>query len=613
MNVRKAIVLTVLFAVVSTAMFYFRFGSRSQVSELPIIQRFEDPGYLENDFYVNAASDYGPRYFYAKFVAAVSTKKSLPYICYLLTLLINIFTGIVTFYFAFDIFDRSILAGLLAVGLVLSVETFLLGYFPNLYARQLLSSSLVFPFILLALWAAVRQFPFLWAVSGGVAALIHPTFGIEGGVIALMVMVLSGTLRYKGKISSYIKESGKFTAAAMLLFFLFAAIPVIINLGMPHIDSLQYIEIETKFRHPHHNLFSHLKGLFKGICFFIAAGFAWSFWYKKNKINNRHLPLTILVVAIFIFILCGLGLVFVEVFPMRFWAVARPFRLLFILKWLGLILIAGRIAEFFSRSSRGTSMIKPYIFLISVLSPPTTALFFITGMAEEKNISRYPVFRVLLNPWILLTGILSCLIFFWAPPFKNAFLLIILCFLSYFLVYNRKIRFINPVSIFLVLLLSAPLIRYTPLGPKLPQRLDSFLNHLYPDILYSDGQSDFHQVSRFVRNKTKKNSMFLIPPTLGGFRLMADRAVVVNWKSFPFQELAAVEWKKRILSCYGPLNSIGHTARDEMTENYKKIDDIKIKELKTKYGFSHSVLFNKTKTNFPVIYENKKYKVVLLN
>jgi hypothetical protein len=348
-----------------------------------------------------------------------------------------------------------------------------------------------------------------------------------------MVMVISGTLKYKGKISSYLKESGKFTAAALLLFFLFAAIPVVIYLGMPHIDSLQYIEIETKFRHPHHNLFSHLKGLFKGICFFIAAGFAWSFWYKKNKIHNRHLPLTILAVSIFIFILCGLGLFFVEVFPMRLWAVARPFRLLFILKWLGLILIAGRIAEFFSRSS--------------------------------------------------------------------------------FLVYSRKTRFIYPVSIFLVLLLSAPLIRYTPLGPKLPQKLDSFLNHLSPDILYSDGQSNFHQVSRFARNKTKNDSMFLIPPNLGGFRLMADRAVVVNWKSFPFQELAAVEWKERMLACYGPVFSIGHTARDEMTENYKKIDDKKLKELKTKYGFSHSVLFKKTQTNFPIIYENKKYKVIVLN
>jgi hypothetical protein len=612
MNIKKALVLVVLFSTVSTYFFYFTYGSQSQVSELPIILRFEDPGYLEKDFYVSEASEFGPRYCFAKFMAAVSSKKSLPYICFLLTLLINLLTGLATFTFTFDIFDRSLLAGLLAAGLVLSVETFLLGYYPHLYARQLLSSSLAFPFILLAFWAGLRQAPFLWAVSGGIAALLHPTFGIEGALIGFFALVVSGTLKCGANVVSFFKYSGKKTAAAFLLFCLFAVPQMIIYFSISRINSLQYIEIETIFRHPHHNLSGHLKGLFEGICFFFACGFALHFLYKKSDSRKRPLSLAILAVFLLIFVLCGLGLFFVEVFPLRLWALARPFRLLYLLKWLGLILIAGRIACLFSGTTLKNITLKPFVFLVSTLSPPTMVISFAADRMKGKNTKKPPVFHPFLNPWILIAGILCCLFFLWIPALKNVFLLVLFCFLTLFFVFFQKTQLFYAVSGFLVLLLLAPLIRYTPLGDKLPHKVDLFLNVVCPNILYSDVQGELYQVSRFARENTKEDSLFLIPPNLGNFRLMAGRAVVVNWKSFPFQDEAAAAWKERLLRCYGPVNSTGHAARDEMTANFKKIDDKKLEELKKEFGFSFSLLFKETPTDFTVIYANRKYKIIVL-
>ena len=60
-----------LLAVLATAVGY-RFGFGNQLEQLPLIQRLLDPTFLEHDFYVTGASQFGPRYYYAHIIAALA-------------------------------------------------------------------------------------------------------------------------------------------------------------------------------------------------------------------------------------------------------------------------------------------------------------------------------------------------------------------------------------------------------------------------------------------------------------------------------------------------------------------------------------------------------------
>ena len=49
---------------------------------------------------------------------------------------------------------------------------------------------------------------------------------------------------------------------------------------------------------------------------------------------------------------------------------------------------------------------------------------------------------------------------------------------------------------------------------------------------------------------------------------------------------------------------------DEMSANYAKITDSKLAALHTKYDFSYAVLLHVTKSQYPVVFRTKDYKIV---
>lgn len=51
---------------------------------------------------------------------------------------------------------------------------------------------------------------------------------------------------------------------------------------------------------------------------------------------------------------------------------------------------------------------------------------------------------------------------------------------------------------------------------------------------------------RWIRGNTPEDAVFVIPPSLSSFRLGADRAIVVDFKTFVFTPDGTVEWKERM-------------------------------------------------------------------
>ena len=96
----------------------------------------------------------------------------------------------------------------------------------------------------------------------------------------------------------------------------------------------------------------------------------------------------------------------------------------------------------------------------------------------------------------------------------------------------------------------------------------------------------------------------------GHFRFVAERAIVVDFQAFPFSDSGILEWYHRMSDCYGIPDQKGFNAIRELNSNYKNIDDEKLAALKEKYDISYAVLFNETVTNYPVLFNNDKFKLI---
>ena len=112
---------------------------------------------------------------------------------------------------------------------------------------------------------------------------------------------------------------------------------------------------------------------------------------------------------------------------------------------------------------------------------------------------------------------------------------------------------------------------------------------------------------------TAKNALFLTPPAFARFRLLAGRAIVVDFKSFPFQDTAMLEWRTRLQDCYGTVEKIGFAAAREMDVNYRSIPMQRVLMLARKYGIDYAVLYRVTDCKFPVLFENRLYKIVRIS
>jgi len=94
--------------------------------------------------------------------------------------------------------------------------------------------------------------------------------------------------------------------------------------------------------------------------------------------------------------------------------------------------------------------------------------------------------------------------------------------------------------------------------------------------------------------------------------VIAERAVVVDYKSLPFGASAMRAWYKRMLRLYGPVTGGGFAALERMEENYARLSDAELTRFASEYGASYAVLHARTPTARRVLYRNASYQVVQL-
>ena len=537
--------LLLLFGTITTVFTYGAYGKGNYLELLPILMRTLDPSFLQNDFFTNAGTASIARLYYANLITLLAgSERNLPLISFLLTLLTNISTAFITFYFAHDLFKKSDLAGVYAAALVMSVSTFALGWRSTIYWDELIPATIAIPFVLAATWAAARGKLLIGITICSITSLIHPLLGLEMGAVLLFSFVVFHLLNKTLNTWTVWKK----VIPSILVLAIFSLISIIPQLSQPTIDTELFIHIFAYFRTPHHRIPSTF-----GLARFIFAGAFLSaillIYFRERKSRETSINRYIGILMSIIFALVLGGYLFVELMPSRIWVTAQTFRLLYIVQWIGLILVAGVLAD--QKLERSTKTLH----LVGVLNALSLALVVISQALKEWLEQKQSRLGNLLDESLILLIAIAILIYLSVPLLPifllgSYVLLILLC---------REMlgkRHYTALLASMILLIIAA-IAYKGL-PNMGQSdsVGRVLDNLSPEIKSELGPEG-DEIARFARENTPEESIFLTPPTWGQFRLLARRPIVVDFKAFPFSDTGMLEWHNRITDAYGNPKALG--------------------------------------------------------
>jgi hypothetical protein len=441
-----------------------------------------------------------------------------------------------------------------------------------------------------AVWAASNFRPILVGLLAGLVPILHPSFGAAlGGLIfgALLIALALRSRNYKVRIP-LVPVVGGFALFSLLL--LLVAIPYSQESRIPN-DQL--FEILTT-RAPHHLLPSTfaLTDWFKGLMFSIVA--VVSVWWVRRARLSDWFPITLMstLIILLVFFFLG-GWLFVEVIPWKPWFLAVPFRSTSFFLWLGLLLMAGATSDLMKQQMK----LGIYVYA-SLFSPVASGVAYLTAFS-----GRGPK-----RPAFLIAGAAGIGIGLALTEVRNVVQFAIISGLALWFLFGPQSLWARVVGIIAPIGLILFLIAYQSIN-----NADGSLDRVGPEILPSHVEGPEADIARAAEGSTPTNALFLTPPTFGSFRVLAERAVVVDMRTIPYQELAMAEWMDRLLTVYGPsaVEAFGNQERSEILEQlYSQIDDSEIRSLCNRYHITHAVLFIPTPTDFEVVERNETYKIV---
>ena len=377
------------------------------------------------------------------------------------------------------------------------------------------------------------------------------------------------------------------------------------------------LRIYAHFRVPHHLVPSSWDvgqwALGAGFAISVAIALVEMFRTDKSSGPTRReqLGMGFAITSIFVVIAGALvgGYIFVEIIPTRLAVMAQTFRMVAVAAWLGWIVMAGLIAKLLIAKAWRWAV----LFVVSAVSAPTLLIYVgITSVVSRLNggaIMKSTVFfagtALLVFDTMAFTHVLTG-----QPTTRD--LILIASGLSVVLVIAMGNRLTAAALVALggalvTVSTSLALERYDVLPKNIPG-VSSYLSYTQP-ILTLDEAVDHawrdrpHTVdlATVARENTGPEAVFLIPWGWDWqyWRLFTERAVVVDFKAFPFQDEGMEEWYGRYLDIY-----------DQGAGYPYDVTESELLELQRRYGFHYAMLPVGAGMSFPVLASSGDWKLV---
>lgn len=583
------------------------FGTGDQAEQLPPVLRLLDPNFLTRDWFVNSTGGFGPRTFYSHLVALFSRVFGvevafalLHFACWiafawgaarLIGLLMN----------EDDKPRARFFAGVLAAWMFWTWSVRVTG--ANSWLGNLLTPAEVAN--TLGLWAIV-----FWLEKRRLAASV---FVLVAGAIHPLIGPLGGLTLAIASWWSERKPSAKSSRTSIALWLALAAaiaIPLLAGyLGdrgtvvLTPQQKQHAIEILAFERHPWH----YVPWTWGGATWRVwALLLGLGLWARRETKAVRLLD-GFAFVSLAFTLLGWVSIVFKPLWPL---VKLQPFRMTIWLElatFFYLSIFLGRRLSGENTSQRFSVALWIWTAIFAaqnVASFPRLGLCVALLLASELVLKRaknaLPLQLVVLLPMLFLGHGGGARLLLWLYLVPVAALLGGAWALSN----PRAKRLFSPISFAcaagLVCVVLAPI-------PKMRIARGKIFSGFNFSQMFNGPQAP---IARWARENTPENSLFLLPPQEGDFRLPARRAIVVNFKTFAWGDKGLLDWRERIADVTGnkPLR-LGNNFIRELNDNYNALTPQQLVALQRKYGFDYVVVDARKTLNWPLAFETKNWRV----
>ncbi len=514
--------------------------------EVPPIQFMLNPELYKNDYYVQEMVKFNPRYYYYYIIyllANLGTSISLAHFIYQF---IAFGSFIVACYAILNIYTNSKLPAAAMAFLCIAASFTDVGN-TLIFSTKSVPSTFAMGFAIWGIYFSLRQKWLTGYFFFGLACLLQFLVGLLPGLMMVPVLVIQSVKQRNFK--TLILAIALLAAMASIVY-----VPMLLTgtTSTHTIDNAEFVYIHAKVRNPHHILPSNwdLGNWFNFICFIIGGLLCIKnsdLLRKEDKINFY------VIVGTSIFALF-LNYIFVEVYPLAFIAKLQLARTVPFAQLIIFIAVALTMEQLYREKQIAISLL-----LLAVLTLPFRGIIFLVlSVWQTKNYVFPKRYNILL--WILAAG---TVIFSLIYPLTDSWeimgdrlisipvLFSILAFPFILEKTSLATSIKQTITHTLALITTATLV--CGIARILPQPiLNVFQTRVNINAVPRD---DLSRLAMRFSQISSRDSLVLIPPSVTSFQFFSERAIVVNFKNFPFTEKGIKEWQNRMEAVLGvPLN-----------------------------------------------------------
>ncbi|MEG4502869.1 hypothetical protein QUA81_05955 [Microcoleus sp. F6_B4] len=514
--------------------------------EVPPIQFMLNPELYKNDYYVQEMVKFNPRYYYYYIIYLLANLGTSIPLAHFIYQFLALASFILACYAIINIYTKSKLPAAAMSFLCIAASFTDVGN-TLIFSTKSLPSTFAMAFAIWGIYFSLRQKWLTGYLFFGLACLLQFLVGLLPGLMMVPVLVIQSVKQRKFK--TLILAIALLAAMASIVY-----VPMLLTgtTSTHTIDNADFVYIHAKVRNPHHILPSNwdIGNWFNFICFIMGGLLCIKnsdLLPKEDKVNFY------VIVGTSIFALF-LNYIFVEIYPLAFIAKLQLARTVPFAQLIIFIAVALTVDKLYRKKQIAVSLL-----LLAVLTLPFRGIIFLgLSLWQTKNYVLPKRYNILL--WILAAG---TVIFSLIYPLTDSWEIIgdriisipvffsILAF-PFILEKTSLATSIKQTIIHTLALITTATLVFGLAGILPKPILNVFQTRVNINAVPRD---DLSKLAVRFSQSSSRDSLVLIPPSVTSFQFFSERAIVVNFKNFPFTEKGIKEWQNRMETVLGvPLN-----------------------------------------------------------